>query len=99
MRFIYRWSNPDDMSESVYLALDKAENQSNLPLPAKDVDYKRVWWVPLGFVEQFRNSMEYLEAQREDGQLYEIRAMVEHSGHTFVGVFFVSYDMRGLAAA
>lgn len=99
MRFIYRWSNPDDMSESVYQALDKAENQSPFELPAKEVDYKRVWWVPLGFVEQFKGSMEYLEACREDGRIYEIRAMVEHSGHTFVGVFFVSYQNSISAAA
>ncbi len=91
MRFVYHWNDVDKMSDEVNKVLEAAEDKAN-----RNMDVKQVWWVPTPLTASFRFSDSYNEARAGGLMLREYPAVIEHSGQTFTGVFFVEYYVTAM---
>jgi len=94
MRFVYHWSDVDKMSDVVNKIFEAAETEAY-----SEMDVKQVWWVPTPLTASFRFSDSYNEARNRQAMLREYPAVIEHSGQTFTGVFFVEYYITVARAA
>lgn len=102
MRFIYRWHGDviDNMAKALWDKFKSCELASPLDVPELDeADYAKIWWVPYADADQFRYTHEYADAKAQYGQVFEYKTLIEHSGQTWSGYFFVVYERQNQAAA
>lgn len=86
MRYLYQWSDLENMSKAVYAVFDK--------VAPENVDVEHVWWVPEADIPAFKMNEPYRLAQDRvirtmGGYIAECPAVFEHEGQWWKGTFFI----------